>query len=323
MHDQIAKINFSIMNKASIFNFFSLLLLISLVSCEEILIVPDISKEQVILIAPSDNVTLSSSGVTLSWNTVENADKYQLQIATPNFDAPVQLVLDTLVTNTSFTKQLNIGKYQWRVKAVNSTYETAYSKWNFEILNNDDFQNNTVILLTPGNNITTKTALQKLSWDAIIGATMYQLQVLDENNTIVKEQSTAATLINFSFNEGKYTWKVRASNGTAQTLYTQRSILVDTKIPNTPTLSSPANASTITTAEINFQWSRTPITGSAEKDSIYVYNESALTNLNFKDIGNSPYKKTMTAGTYYWFVRSFDEAGNESAKSTVFSFTVN
>lgn len=303
--------------------YYFILLLLCFISCEEILIVDDISTKEVVLVAPSNNAALSSSGVTFSWEAVEYADKYRLQIATPNFDAPQQLVVDTLVSKNSFTQQLNIGKYEWRVKAVNSGYETAYSKWSFEILNNDDFQNNTVVLLTPANNSTTKTALQKLSWDAIIGATAYQLQVLDENSTVVKEQSTAATLINFTFDEGKYTWKVRASNGTAQTLYTSRAILIDTKAPNTPTLSSPANASTTTSTDINFQWSRTPIAGSAEKDSIYVYTESALTNLNFKDKGNSPYNKTMAKGTYYWFVKSFDEAGNESPKSTVFNFTIN
>ncbi|WP_264536600.1 hypothetical protein [Flavobacterium sp. N1736] len=297
--------------------------MLGFISCEEILLVDDISKEEVVLVAPGNNVALSSTGVTLSWNAVEGADKYQLQIAIPNFDAPQQLVLDSLVTKNSFTQQLNIGKYEWRVKAVNSAYETAYTKRSFEILNNDDFQNNTVILLTPSNNTITKTALQKLSWDPIIGAADYQLQILDENNTLVKEQSTAATLLNFTFDEGKYTWKVRASNGTAQTLYTSRSILIDSKAPNTPTLSSPANASSTTSTDINFQWSRTPIAGSTERDSIYVYKESALINLNFKDKATSPYNKTLIVGTYYWLVKSFDEAGNESARSTVFNFTIN
>jgi len=307
----------------SFFKYFSLLILLNFISCEEIIMVDDISKSEVSLTAPANNAVLSFSGITFSWTNVENADKYQLQIATPNFENPQQIVLDTLVTKNSFTQQLNIGKYEWRIKAINSAYETAYSKKSFEILNNDDFEKNTVILLSPSNNLTTKTAAQKLSWDAIIGATDYQVQILDENNTLVKDQITETTQFDFTFDEGKYTWKVRASNGTAETLYTSRSILVDIKAPNTPTLTNPVNASTTTNTSINFQWNRTPISGSAEKDSIYVYTESALTNLNFKDRGTSPYNKTMTKGTYYWFVKSFDEAGNESARSTVFNFTIN
>lgn len=311
------------MNKISLHNYFLFFVLLSFASCEEILLVPDISKEVVTLVAPGDNAALSSSGVTLSWDYVENAEKYRLQIATPNFDAPQQLVRDTLVSKNSFTQQLNIGKYEWRVKAVNSGYETAYTKRSFTILNNDDFQNNTVILLTPSNNAITKTALQKLSWDAIIGASSYQLQVLDENNTLVKEQNIETNLTNFTFDEGKYTWKVRASNGTTQTLYTSRSIFVDSKVPNTPAPSSPATASTTTNTSINFQWTRTPIIGSTEKDSLYVYTTSALTNLSFKDKATTPYSKTLTKGTYYWFIKSFDEAGNESPRSTVFNFTIN
>ncbi|QSW87982.1 hypothetical protein J0383_17110 [Flavobacterium endoglycinae] len=310
------------MNKTSI-KYLLFAIIFSFVSCEEILLVDDIYKKEVTLIAPANNSLLSSSGVTFSWEAVESADKYQLQIAIPNFETPKQIVLDTTVTKNSYTQQLNIGKYEWRIKAINSAYETAYFKNSFEVLNNDDFQNNTVILLTPTNNLTTKTALQKLSWDAIIGATNYQLQILDENNTLVKEQSTEATLINFTFDEGKYTWKVRASNGTNQTLFTSRSILIDTKAPNTPTLTAPVNASTTTATNINFQWNRTPISGSAERDSIYVYTNNALTNLNFKDRGTSPYNKTLTTGTYYWFVKSFDDAGNTSARSTVFNFTIN
>lgn len=311
------------MNKISFHKYFSFFIILSFFSCEEILLVPDITKDEVTLVSPGNNTVLSSSGVTLSWNSIENADKYELQIATPTFDAPQQLVLDTLVSKNSFTQQLNIGKYEWRVKAVNSGYETPYTKRSFEILNNEDFQKNTVVLLTPANNTITKTTLQKLSWDTIIGATSYQLQVLDENNTVVKEQSSASTFINFTFDEGKYIWKVRASNGTAQTLYTSRSILTDTKAPNTATLSNPVNASSTINTSINFQWSRTAIAGSAEKDSIYVYTESALTNLNFKDKATTPYNKTLTKGTYYWFVKSFDEAGNESPRSTVFNFTIN
>ncbi|WP_428231946.1 hypothetical protein [Flavobacterium sp.] len=156
--------------------------------------VDDITKKEVSLTAPANNAILSTSGVTFSWETVEDADKYQLQIAIPSFEAAQQIVLDTVVSKNSYTQQLNIGKYEWRIRAINSAYETVYTKRSFEILNNDDFQNNTVVLLTPSNNLITKTASQKLSWDAIIGATNYQIQVLDENNTLVKDQTSETTV---------------------------------------------------------------------------------------------------------------------------------
>ncbi|EJL65554.1 hypothetical protein [Flavobacterium sp. CF136] len=311
------------MNKSILYKLLPLVLLLALFSCEEILLVDDISDKEITLIAPANNSVLFSTGVSFSWDKIKNADKYHLQIAKPNFTSPVQIVLDTLVTSTIFNQQLNIGKYEWRVKAVNSGYETAYKTWSFEILNNDDFQDNTVVLLAPGNNLITKNVAQKLSWQSIIGASEYQLQIYDSNNVIVKEEKTSSTNIDYTFADGNFSWKVRATNGSKETLYTTRTILVDTKAPNTPVLSNPVNASSTTATDINFQFSRTSISGSTETDSIYVYNESALTNLNFKDKASSPYNKTLTKGTYYWYVKSFDEAGNTGEKSTVFSFTIN
>lgn len=311
------------MNKSVFYKLLPFILLLALFSCEEILFVDDISDKEITLITPANNTVLFSTGVSFSWDKIKNADKYHLQIAKPNFTSPVQIVLDTLITSTTFTQQLNIGKYEWRVQAVNSAYETAYKTWSFEILNNDDFQDNTVVLLTPNNNLITKNVAQKLSWQSIIGASEYQLQIYDSNNAIIKEEKTSSTSIDYTFPDGGFSWKVRASNGSKETLYTTRSILVDTKAPNTPVLSNPVNASSTTATDINFQFSRTAISGSTETDSIYVYNESALTNLNFKDKASSPYNKTLTKGTYYWYVKSFDEAGNTGEKSTVFSFTIN
>jgi len=311
------------MNKSTFYKFSFGLFFLLFVSCEEILLVEDISDHEISLIAPADGTVLFSTGITFSWNKIENAEKYHLQIAKPNFLAPAQIVLDTLISNTNFTQQLNIGKYEWRIKAVNSGYETTYKTWAFEILNNDDFQDNTVVLISPTNNLITKNVLQKLSWRSIIGASEYQLQIYDSNNAAIKEETTSSTNIDFTFPDGNYSWKVRASNGSKETLYTTRNILVDTKVPNTPVLSSPVNSSSTTATDITFQFSRASISGSTETDSIYVYNESALLNLNFKDKASNSYDKTLATGTYYWYVQAFDEAGNSSLKSTTFNFTVN
>lgn len=299
------------------------IVLIILASCEEILLETDISKEEVQLIAPANNTNFSSTGVSFTWETVPDATKYRLQIAKPNFESPTQIVLDTIVSTTSFTQQLTIGTYEWRVKALNSAYGTHYTSRFFSIASNDDFQNNTVVLNTPANNLITKTDLQNLSWQAIIGATNYQLQIYDSSNTIKLDETLTATSYSYTFPEGSYSWRVRASNGGKQTLYTSRTILVDKTAPNTPTLVSPTNASSTSNTTISFQWNRTAIAGSVEKDSIYIYTNSAQTALQLKAEATSPYSSTLTTGTYYWFTKAFDAAGNTSAKSTVFSFTIN
>ena len=294
-----------------------------LTSCEEILFEKDISKSEVVLVAPVNNAQFFSTGVTFTWETVQEATKYKLQIAKPNFTDPLQIVLDTIITNTSFTHQLAIGSYEWRVQASNESYSTNYSSSFFTVVNNADFQSNIVILNTPVSNLITKTAVQSLSWQPIMDASAYQIKVIDGSNNIISDQSITGTSLNFTFPEGTYQWRVRANNGTQKTPDSSRSILVDTTAPNNPVLSSPANASTTANKSFSFQWTRTPILGSIEKDSIYIYTDSALNSLQQKKEANSPFVTNLDLGIFYWYVKSFDQAGNVSNKSAVFSFTIN
>lgn len=311
------------MNSSLTTKFLLGLLFLTLFSCEEIIMEKDISKSEVVLVAPSNNAQFYSTGVTFTWDTVAGATEYQLQVATPNFATPLQIVLDTTIEENSFTQQLPIGNYEWRVRAINSGYSTNYSSRLVSVVSDADFQNNTVVLNTPVNNLITKTVLQNLSWQSIIGATSYQVQVYDASNTIITDQTITATNLSHTFTEGNFFWKVRASNGAQQTLYSSRSVLVDTTVPNIPVLSSPANASTTTNTNVSFQWSRLPVTGSVEKDSVFIYTDAALTVLKLKKEASSPFATTLTLGTYYWYAKSFDEAGNSGTKSSVFSFTVN
>ena len=303
--------------------FFIFILVITLFSCEEILMEKDISQETVQLLAPANNAQFFSTGVTFTWESVANATGYKIQIAKPDFINTAQIILDTTITNTSYIQQLPIGEYQWRVKAVNNSYSTTYSQRALYVVSTDDFQNNTVVLTSPSNNFITKTAQQSLSWESIIGATNYQLQISNSSNVLVLDQSTTNTTYNYTFPEGSYLWKVRATNGTSYTLYSSRAILVDLTPPNVPNLINPVNSSTLSSGNVSFQWSRTPINGSSEKDSIYIYTNSTLTNLESKTQATSPYTKTLSSGTYYWRVKAFDSAGNVGNTSATANFTIN
>lgn len=293
-------------------------------SCEEILLEDDISKEELILVAPQDNAQFNSTSVSFTWQPVQYAKKYRLQIAEPNFTSPAQIILDIELTTTTHIVQLPVGIYEWRVQAISGNTVTPYKKRILTVLSNEHFEDNTVVLNSPTNNFNTNNTIQNLSWQAIIGATNYQVQILNNTSVIISDQNTINTSLNFTFPEGSFTWKVRASNGSESTQYTSHSILVDTTIPNTPTLLSPANASSTSNTNVSFQWSRIAISGgSSEFDKIYIYTDSSLTNLHSETQTTSPYNVTLTSGTYYWFVKAFDAAGNESTRSNVFSITVN
>lgn len=292
--------------------------------CEEIILEDDISGAKVKLMAPGADAVFSSTSITFTWEPIENGTQYQIQIARPNFTNPLQIVADNTMDVTSFTTQLNVGEYEWRVRAVNSGYASLYTTRAFEVINNDDFQNNSVALSLPADNLITNIATHNLVWQSVLGANNYHVQIVNiTSSSIISEQDVSATNFSYTFPEGNFIWKIRASNGTEHTLYSQRSILVDLTAPATPTLSSPGNLSNSSNNEVSFQWSRNPIAGSVETDSIFIYKNQQLTDLEFKGVQTTPYVTTLENGTYHWYVQSFDQAGNVGTKSTVYSFTLN
>lgn len=111
-----------------------LLLLIAffLISCEA-LFVENISDKSVQILAPSSDTILSEGTINFSWNEVVDAEEYTFQIATPTFDNATQIITDTILISSSFDKELQVGEYEWRVKAKNSQYQTEYSVANFTI----------------------------------------------------------------------------------------------------------------------------------------------------------------------------------------------
>jgi hypothetical protein len=109
--------------------------LIGLLSCEEIINEVDITKDSVELLAPANSVTLTVGDIAFIWQDVPDATNYKLQIAQSNFSNATQIVMDTLIQRTGFSiDSLTTGHYEWRVKALNSAYETVYTTNGFVVV---------------------------------------------------------------------------------------------------------------------------------------------------------------------------------------------
>jgi len=296
------------------------------ISCEDIIFEEDISESNLKILGPTNGASVISGNISFNWESVSDADKYQIQIATPNFENAIQIVLDSSISNTSFSKQLLANTYEWRVRALNSAFETSYFT-NALIVNEvENFADKEVVLLSPINNLVSNQNTQNLAWKSVEGATEYRIQIWqpDSNGSIEHDEVVSLSSINYSFLDGNYTWQVRAQNDTQNTLYFSRTILVDTAQPNTANLSTPIDKATESSGKISFTWQREDMVGSIESDSIYVYSDIELKTLVFKDQStNKQYDKDLTASSYYWYIQSFDEAGNQSSNSTVFNFDLN
>lgn len=106
--------------------------IILLWNCEAIF-VEDLSNETIVLLAPLDNTEVINGSIQFNWQQVSDSVKYTIQIATPSFDAASQIVLDSITTSTVISKNLEVGDYQWRIKASNSGYSTNYSTSSFKV----------------------------------------------------------------------------------------------------------------------------------------------------------------------------------------------
>lgn len=113
---------------------FILVFILVSTSCKDVIDEVRIYENSVELLAPTDAAVLNDTDVTFVWKTVEGANEYVIQVATPDFTNPLQIVTDSTVTTTSFsTTLLATTTYEWRVKAKNPNYETAFSTRSLEI----------------------------------------------------------------------------------------------------------------------------------------------------------------------------------------------
>ena len=305
-------------------NIFLFLISLPLVfySCEEILLEQDISTSTVELLAPSEGAIVETSTISFRWTAVEGASAYHIQIATPGFSAPQQVITDSIVNDNFYLEDMPEGEFEWRVKATNSGFTTTYTSAEFTVKTTADFSEQQVKLFSPSDNFLSSSSDIVLNWGEVEGAIVYRVQIL-QNDKVVVEKTTSETHLAMNFPEGQSTWRVRAENDSRNTLYSERTVSVDTKAPERPTLIRPADKATLSLPTVTFEWDRNSIEGSEEIDSLFVFNDLERTNLVMKERVTTSYVTTLDREeTYYWFMRSYDAAGNVGDRSEVFSFTI-
>ena len=101
-------------------------------SCEAVF-VEDISTELVSVLAPLNNTQVTSGNITFTWQHLDEASMYQVQIAQPDFQNASQILLDSISNSNTIEKSLEAGNYEWRIKAMNSEYETQYTTVSFTV----------------------------------------------------------------------------------------------------------------------------------------------------------------------------------------------
>ena len=277
------------------------------------------------LLAPtnaSGNVSISP---TLSWNSVNTAVSYHLNVSVmSNFSTTVYDLSGLTGTAQPLTGLTNSTTYYWEVGAKNAGGVSGWSgAWSF-----------TTIIAAPGapqlalptNGATGEPVALNLSWNSVSTAVSYHLTVsagTDFTTTVFSQgglTGTSQALSGLLANSTAYIWRVGAKD--IGGVSTWSSVWTFTTILSTPVLASPINASGNVSISPTLSWNSVNTAVSYHLNvsvvsdfSTTVYDLSGLTGTA------QPLTGLANSTTYYWEVGAKDGSGLVSGWSLTRSFT--
>jgi len=279
------------------------------------------------LLSPPDNATELPTSVTLSWQSVEGATGYNIQMSTK------QNYSDYVVNATGYT-QTSIGvsgldnnqNYYWRVSASDAGGSGGWSStWSFRTAKKPL---GGVQLISPPDNATDVPPNVTLSWQSVEGATGYTVQVSTKqnfNDLLVNGSVTGTTYaLSGLDNNQNYYWRVSASDAVGSGGWSSTWGFRTMHKPGPPAprlLRPPHNARGISTSP-QIVWTSAPSatgyslelsTSESFSSSTTVVRLSGIpdTNVSLQGLDNNT--------RYYWRVRATD-SGVVGDWSTVNAF---
>ncbi|MDP4209203.1 MAG: hypothetical protein Q8928_10355 [Bacteroidota bacterium] len=306
-----------------------LLFILMFYGCDDIF-EKDLSGKKIVLLAPSDSLKTELTTTTFWWEKLDGALSYNLQVVSPSFNHVEKILADTTVTVNKFTLTLYPGKFEWRIKALNGSSQTAYFLRSMEVDSTMDLQKQELVLKTPNDGSALNASKIILQWYKLYNATQYRVQVKatdwSGSNVISPVFTNYDTLSVSSLSEGTYVWGVQALNESSSSNFFTRKFTIDRTAPSTPSLLLPADRGTVTQSPVSLSWTRVTDSGTTLTDSIVVASDTIFSSGNIKlakRIDATSYSlEIKDKGSYFWKVKTIDAAGNQSSFTAVRKFTV-
>lgn len=296
------------------------------VGCGEIF-EKDLAPEDVFVIMPADNLETDLTSQTFWWEPVDGAVFYNLQVVSPSFDSIMRLLVDTTLQGDKLTLSLYPGSFQWRLRAFNSSSSTEYFVRSLTINNTFDLSDQQVVPINPVNNLATNQSRINFRWYRLTNATDYRFELKYGNwdgDYAVNPILTGSDSISLELMEGTFSWGVQGQNENSASVFTIRSLVIDTTSPSIPVPILPAINDTVTDTEVEFTWERPDLSGSMIRDSLLVSSDSLFSAQGMEYsyyTDQTEFTATLNAtGSFFWKVRSIDAAGNKSDFSQVRKF---
>ncbi len=279
------------------------------------------------LTAPADNSALDASTIPLSWDPVNDALAYRLQVAdNENMTSP--FINADMGTSTSATLNTtpNGATTYWRVLSQNCVGLTPSATWSYTNGTPPDAPT----LLLPSDAAEMLLPDVQFSWNPVSGTNIeYRLQISKEDQTFTTLPLTidaaitqsAVTVTNLEINNVTYYWRVmsRINGGPWSEASEIRYFVLD----GPPVLLSPANGSTESGTSVTFSW--TPYPGATryyyQLATSVDFNSASLLLNGFVEQNPIFFNGFPLNGTrYYWRVLAVDGSTAISGWSNTWSF---
>jgi hypothetical protein len=228
-----------------------------------------IDLDDVVLEEPANNSTITDTTPQFSWNAVDEATQYKLEVRRETVDG--QKVFEVEVTGTSFTPTaiLNPGTYVWRVMAYrNGSWTMSWSSQPFTFILQTGEGLIAPQLQAPISGSAVDFPLT-LQWGSVTGAYSYTLEYAREDSFQDAESRTlfgTNYTLTSALGEGRWYWRVRANTSQGDNGPWSNTWSFEVGLP-VPQLSSPSNGSTQSTSSVTFDW--TDVTGSQVGGELY------------------------------------------------------
>lgn len=316
------------------------LMLFSLSGCTD-LIETDISKKDIVLYAPKDNIKTKNYTNTFWWQEVTGATQYRLQVVQTDtlFRDSINLILDTVVSKTQFSKTLSPGNYLWSVFGQNNAYKSHRSAINRLQIDSNSIRAVNTTITSPLSGTYTNDPDVNLTWDNLYSATSYILDI-DSVGTPKKKNTTSTSYSFTCGKQGKYQFTVSGSDGKNNSLASPLVyIYFDSIAPDTS--SSGFLKGTLSTSNNPPQSVSRSLSGVLEWNPVDDKNGTGLKEYDLfvapvsGGLGDPVYSGTATSYSlsglspapksgdiYQWQVKAYDKANNQvSSRVYYFRFT--
>jgi hypothetical protein len=277
---------------------------------------------KVALVAPANNaVGVELNGVNFSWNAVNGAESYRLQISEQSdFSSFVVNTSGIAATSTVINGLMYNKTYYWRANAQNTNNGEG------PVSDVRTFQTKVTAptLLTPNDNETNVVLDGQMTWTTVTGADSYQVQVSLFSNFSSTVISTTNATTTYSYtaleNNKQHYWRVRGIKnggyGDWSSVFT-----FETMSLAAPVLLSPVNGKLNQFVDVTFTWESV---NDATGYNFRLASDAGFTNIvaSGNNLGTTSFNVTglFKDRKYFWQVRTVGLQGL-SNWSTAFNFT--